>query len=235
MKAQLKGFVKRTAEKETPQKDMVRMETVKFICSHLTKLGKDHLQFLTLPSAWWRFEGYITTRFKEAARRFPETVKETYIRFVGCEREWTLFQLGCLHMPTNQRSMIKVKRHEELDCQIVTNSYDYVFFNCDIFEYMRVIKDRKTEGDRKFDCIWLDTTVAITHIAEKLQHLSNVMNDNAVVVLTVVKAREHIKLPMPREEYIESLMKPLGLTLIRKFEYKDSTPMLHLIYTKTPA
>jgi len=234
MKANLKGFVQRSKEKETPQKDMVRMETVKFISSHFIKLKAESLQFLTLPSAWWRFEQYITTRFQEAARRFPERGEAPYIRYIGCEREWTLFQLGCIHMPTNKRSMIKVKRHEELDCQFVTNSYDYVFFNCDIFDYMRVIKDRKEEGDRKFDCIWLDTTVAITHIADKLQHLSNIMNDNAVVVLTVVKAREHIKLPLPRLEYIESLMKPLGLTLEKKFEYKDSTPMLHLIYTKTP-
>lgn len=38
MKAQLKGFVKRTAEKDTPQKDQVRRETVKFICSHFINL-----------------------------------------------------------------------------------------------------------------------------------------------------------------------------------------------------
>lgn len=234
MKLTLKGFVKRTAEKDTPQKDQVRNETVKFIASHFINLKATSLQFLTLPSAWWRFEKYITTRFKEAARIFPERGKAPYIRYIGCEREWTLFSLGCIHMPTDKRSLIKIKRHEELDCQLVTNSYDYVFLNCDIFEYMRLIKDRKEENDRKFDCIWLDTTVSITHIADKLQYLSNVIKDNSIVVLTVVKAREHVKIPLPRLEYIESLMKPLGLELIRKFEYKDSTPMLHLIYTKIP-
>lgn len=233
MRGTLKGFVKRTKEKDTPQKDVVRRETVKFICDHFIKLKKDSLQFLTLPSAWWRFEGYITTRFKEAFRRDPENVVDPYIRFIGCERDWTLFSLGCIHMPTTSRSYIKVKTHEALDCQIVTNSYNYVFFNCDIFEYMRIIEDRKEVDDRKFDCIWLDTTTAISHIDDKLQHISRVMKDDCVVVLTVLKAREHKKIPLPRLEYIESLMKPQGLELIRKFEYMDSSPMLHLIYVKS--
>lgn len=208
------------------------METVKFVCSHFLKLGVDRVHFLTLPSAWWRFEGYITTRFQEAVRRSPE-LNEPYIRFIGCERDWELYSLGCMHMPVRGKAPLKVKRHEELDCQVVTNSYNYVFLNCDIFEYMRMVQPRKEPNDHKLDCIWLDTTVAITHVADKLKYLERVMNDNAVVILTVLKAREHKPIPLPREEYIESLMKPSGLQLIRKFEYNDSSPMLHLIYVKS--
>jgi hypothetical protein len=232
MRATLKGFVKRTKEKVTEQKDMVRRETVKFVCDYFLQKKSQSVHFLTLPSAWWRFEGYITTRFLEAVRRDPK-LQNPYIRFIGCERDWTLFQLGCMHMPTRPRAPLKVKTHEMLDCQVVTNSYNYVFLNCDIFEYMRVAEARKRENDHKADCIWLDTTVAITHIDEKLKYLERIMNDEAVVILTVVKAREHKPIPLPRLEYIDSLMKPMGLELIRKFEYNDSTPMLHLIYVKS--
>lgn len=232
MRATLKGFVKRTKEKETPQKDVVRRETVKYICDYFIGKKQDAVQFLTLPSAWWRFEGYIETRFREAARRDP-TIPDVYTRFIGCERDWTLYTLGCVHMPRRGNAAIKVKRHEELDCQVVTNSYNYVFFNCDIFDYIKTVKERKAPDDHKCDCVWLDTTTAISHIDEKLKELPNILKEGSVVVLTVLKAREHKKLPLPREEYIESIMAPMGLKLIRKFEYMDSSPMLHLIYVKS--
>lgn len=230
MKPTLKGFVARTKNKETPQKDKIRRETVKFICQELMSRGVNEFSFLTLPSAWWRFEINMSQEMFRVAREVDANCELPYIRFVGCEREWALFQLGCAYMPTYKHSVLKVKRHDELNCQVVTNSYDYLFFNCDIFEYIRVIKDRKKEGDRKFDCIWLDTTTSVSHIGEKLTYLENVIKDGTIVVLTVIKGREHKKLPAPREEYISGLLKPIGLELINCFEYNDTTPMLHLIY-----
>lgn len=231
MEKNLKGFVKRTKEKTTSEKDKLRIETVKFICDYFTSKGVTSLNFLTLPSAWWRFEKYIITRFRVAAKIDPTKINP-YIKFIGCENDWVLYKLGCMWMPRTDISVMKVKTNNELNCQVVTNGYSHVFFNCDIFQYMQLIKDHKVKDDRKFDCIWLDTTTVITYIADKLQYLSNVLKDDSIVILTVIKGRETVKLPMERVEYINSLMAPLGLVLIKKHEYKDSSPMLQLMYQK---
>lgn len=232
MKSDLQLFIKRTKERETPEKDMVVKETTRFISRYFLSKNQQFIQFLTLSSAWWKFE--IDMQNHISGDYGAKGLTPPYLRFISCEREWEIFQLACIHMPKDKWNRpLKCKRSEELNCSKVTNSNKHILYHTDVFDYLENAKSRKTENDHKCDVIWLDLTVAITHVADRLHHLSNVIKEDSIVILTLMKAREHIKIPLEREQYIDSLMLPLGLEKVKTYTYKDTTPMIHIIYQQS--
>lgn len=221
MQASLRGFVQRTYMKATPEKDEVRQETINSILEYFTKKKAQEINFLTLPCSPWRFEKYISKRI----RRHSE-LGTSRIHFTGCERDWKVYQAGCLWIAqSSNQDGVRTESSPELNCQVTSNQ-DYAFLHCDIFDYAEKIK-------KKFQCVWLDTTTTIAVIDDRLKHIDNVVEKGSMVILTIMAAREHRKLPMDRMDYIASLVDPLGLRLVKQWEYQDSVPMLQQIYIKT--
>lgn len=232
MAENLKNFVARTKTVTDLQKDKTRAETVRFICDYFTSKQQRFIQFLTLPSAWWRFENAIVNRFEHLKER-GKIEARPHVRFIGCERDWKIFQLAAVHIKTYRSEPIRVKRDEKLNCQLVSNGHNTVLYHTDVFDYIDSAQERKVENDHKVDCMWLDFTCAITSVDERLSCVDKLLNPEAILVITLLKARESRPLPLPRIEYVTSLLEPLGLELINVTEYKDGSPMLHLIYKKT--
>jgi hypothetical protein len=232
MRSDLQLFIRRTKTSLVPEKDNVVKETMRYVSQFFFERQQHQITFLTLPSAWWKFEMNMQNHISGVYG--GNNLTPPYLRFIGFEREWKIFQLASINIPKDTYNRpLQCKRDEELNCSIVTNSNKHVLYNCDVFEYLKLAKSRKVEDDHRCDVVWLDLTVAITHVAEKLHHIKNVMKKDSIIILTLMKAREHLKLPLEREEYIDSIMLPLGLEKIKTFVYKDTTPMIHIIYKQS--
>lgn len=222
MPTDLQLFIRRTKIGETPEKDNVVKETMRYISQYFYDKQQESIFFLTLPSAFWRFE--INMKNHISGLYGGKSLNPPYLRFVGCEREWEIFQLASINIPRVR--IIKNKRSEELNCSITSNDYSHILYHVDIFDYLKV-------SQYQYDVIWLDLTVAITHVANKLHCLKNSIKQGSIVILTLMKAREHLKMPLEREQYIDSIMLPLGLEKVDTFTYRDMTPMIHIIYKQS--
>lgn len=212
-------FAKRSKVNNTPEKDKIRNLTISYIHNFYIDNQISRARFLTLPSAWWRFEKLITERFYNF---WHFRVKPS---FVGCERDWNLFSMASVRMPKSNK-ILKQALNNEMNCQVVANGSNYVLFNTDIFNFM-------AHTDKKFNCIWIDTQTPVSYILDKLPLINKVIMDQSLFILTVLKGREHIQLPTDRIECVTNAISDLGFTLAHSWEYFDTSPMLHLIYKKT--
>lgn len=144
--------------------------------------------------------------------------------FLSCERNWDLFCMASIRIPKRNQS-VKQKLNEELNCQIVTSKESAVI-NCDVFDLMEM-------GNKEFNCIWLDTQSPVSYLLDKLPFIANVIGDGpSIVILTVLKGREHIKLQSDRQTTIEQIITNAipTMRLAFKQEYFDTSPMLQMTF-----
>lgn len=206
---------------DTPAKDNVRTFTDNFIREFAIAHRMSELKILTLPSAWWRFEQNLRRRLKAA---------EISLDIVGIEKSWKIFCMAAMNIPTSYRmgDMISQDLSEKHNCQVVHNGNRCSILNLDIFDYME-----KTSN--YFQCIWLDTNSPLTSFDERLHLVSRVIDPArpGVFAITFLKGRENRVIPKDRVRYVSSMISVADprMKLRAHFEYMDSSPMIHLIYS----
>lgn len=216
-------FRERTLEKKTPKKDMVRQETVDYVLQYFSKRKAESISFLNLPCSEWVFERSLT----EGIQRRPE-LGISRLNFTGCERHKKTYDKAVVAMTgLNPYDLVSLSHQDDLGGSEVRFVNNYALYYCDIFDYMARMRDRK------FDCVWLDTMTNIAEVEDKLDLLQYVTNDSAIAVLTFSKGRERISIPPDRAMYMKAIMHRAGFTLLRVYEYKDSSAMMHFICVKT--
>jgi hypothetical protein len=215
------NFVTASRTGGTPEKDVVRTETCRMAHDYFTERGAKLVRCLTLPSAWWKFERQLKKLFFKSGSKIRTT-------FTCVERDWNLFCLASIKIPIRNKPL-RQTHDEGLNCQVVTNGSDCNIIHADIFEYMG------SDPWKKFNFIWLDTQSPITSFDLKLHTVAGVLDYSKprMICITVLKARESRKLEQDRVKYITELLSRHipGIELFRSFEYMDSSPMLHLIFT----
>lgn len=215
------NFLKRTMYKEDEEKQKTKRVTINFIKKHFSALGYTKIKFLTLPGITWTFE-----RMLRRELRMDSRIKAIV---TGCEIDYKVFCLSAAKMPGGQSSKLNPYFSNNLGHYVVTNSKDQVYLlNADIFDVIH----RKNDKGIKYDCIWFDTTNTVISISRKLNDFSHLLSENAVLIFTVLKGREHLKFETNRTDFLTNCIAGMGFTLSKQIEYFDSCPMLHLIYQR---
>lgn len=206
---------------QTPAKDNVRTFTDNFIRDFALAHQMSEIKMLTLPSAWWRFETNIKRRLKAVG---------ISVDIKGIEKSWKIFCMAAMNIPRSYKmgDMISQDLSEKHNCQVVHNGNRCSIMHLDVFDYME-----KTSN--YFQCIWLDTNSPATAFDQRLNLVSRVIDTHgpAVFAITFLKGRENRVIPKNRVEYISSIIRKADPRMRLKvhFEYMDSSPMIHLIYS----
>lgn len=218
------SFLQRSLNGENYNKEIVKQDSMNFIQDFLMDKSEKIARFLTMPGVTWEWEKEIRSRF---ARRRSFRIRAV---FHGCENDYKVFCLSAANMFGAKNGCFNPYFAEGVNAYVVTNVKEQVYLmNVDIFEF---ISNATHKYDRKFNVIWLDTTNTVLSVFPKLKGLENVIDENCVFMLTVLKGREHFKFESGRVDYVTSFLKPFGFKLQREMPYFDTCPMLHLIYTR---
>jgi len=213
-------------EKDTPQKDKIRRATLEYLHEFFLARKVKEIKFLTLPGTEWIFERAMRTRFHTYSQhRIITTI-------TACERDYKVFTISAAKMPGSNR-ILAPRFSDKLNHYVVTNHKEKVYLlHMDVFDLLSMFKDNIKDKRSVFDCIWLDSTNTVISIGRKIEGWENKLAPNAVVILTVLKGREHVKLETDRVTYISNILAKYDLKLVHQWEYFDTSPMLHLIFTK---
>lgn len=206
----LRSFVFNSQAKNISAKDKYRTELI-------DRIIKDYhhyqtLEVLNLSSAWWRFEN-------ELIKRINKLEVKPKLRFTSCEKDWNIFTLTAMNIPRSSKYTLKSFWNDKFDCQYVKSNVAKVL-HTDILNFIN-----KTES--KKDIIWLDFVSPCNAVAKEIKQVKNILNPNGLVVITLLKARDKFHSTEERIKYVSKLCK---LNLVEVIEYKDTTPMLKLIY-----
>lgn len=215
-------FFKRSKNGDCVKKDIARTELITFTHSYFNKHGYKKVRGLTLPGIWFMFE-------KELLRASWNGSRETRITYTFhcCEIDYKLFKIAAAKMPSSNKGIRANRHNNELNRSVITNGNNVCLFYADIFEFVKVT-------DKKFDFIWLDITSTTASTAPKLHLFERVLNDRCVFAITLLKARDHVKLPQERVTYLCSMMEKMNFGLDMKAEYQDTvgSPMLQLVFSR---
>ena len=206
------------------EKENIRHLTSSTLCEYFMGHGLKRVRFLTLPGVWWHFEKKVSERFRGI-----------HTNFTGCEINRKFFKLSVLKMPRSNKN-IKVKWSDDLECELVTNGRNCIFFNSDIFNVIEKI-------EKRYECIWLDLTSPVSEeLIKKIRLVESRLNERvASLVLTVLGAREgdfatHDKIREygSRSKYIVTGIESMlpDFKLLYQWKYRDISPMVHTIFIR---
>ena len=151
--------------------------------------------------------------------------------FTGLEKNYRIFRLASIKMPRVDRRALHLNRYaRELDCQVVTNSKDFVLLNSDVGAFMKLT-------DKKFDVIWLDLCAGISEEVLGLVHIaSRIFNPGlSVFAINVQAAREACDIGQDRQQFLRAAcLEGLGVDWIAASisQYRDTVPMLQAIFVR---
>jgi len=216
------NFVKNSYLGSTPEKDKIRTLTVEFAYKFFTEKQFKRINCLTLPSAWWIFENELSKLC------FSNPDNKIFPFYTACEKDYNVFCTAGINIPRSKRGIKNTFAEELDDCMTVGNKMNATLLNIEVFRFMQL-----SQRNNNFNFVWLDLTCPITSCDEKLPLLNKVTDKEnpGIFVLTVLKARENREIKN-RVEYISQLVSTMDYQLYEQYTYRDSTPMLHLIYTR---
>lgn len=219
------SFLQRSLNRENSNKEIVKQDSINFIQDFLMDKSEKTARFLTMPGVTWDWEKEIRVRF---GKRRSFRIRAV---FHGCENDYKVFCLSAANMfGCNNGGRFNPYFAPNLNAYAVTNVKQQIYLmNIDIFDF---ISGATHKFDRKFNVIWLDTTNTVLSVFPRLKGLENIIADNCIFMLTVIKGREHWKFENGRINYVTSFLEPYGFKLQREMPYFDTCPMLHLIYTR---
>lgn len=216
------NFLRRTIDKQDTEKQKVKYLTENFIHKFFLERRTKKIKMLSLPGVTWDFERLLRRRLA-LNEKFRIKVAVT-----GCEMDYKVFRLSASNMPGKNK--LQPYFSDNLGSYVVTNTKDMVYLlNADIFDVLAKENDKGV----KYDCVWLDTTHTVISVGKKLRDFNERLSEESILIFTVLKGREHVRLETDRVDYLSNIVSPFGFNLARQFEYFDTCPMLHLIYTKT--
>jgi len=210
----------------TPNKDTIRSNTIHEILNFITSNGITRQRFLTLPSAFWKFEKEIYSKLKQ--------LEYSNCKFTACERDYQVFKIAATRMMRGNYTW-QVKWIDDLECEMVTNGKTCKLFNIDVFKFLEgTDSNRLTKYPdsvkESYNIIWLDTMSPVSYLIDKLPSVLNYTpNGPSMIIITVLKGREHKSISGTRTEVISKCFP--GYNLVKSWEYMDSCPMLQLMYS----
>lgn len=221
-------FIKRTVDKEDIEKQKIKQLTSDFIREFFISVGAKKIRLLSLPGVTWDFERSLRNRMSanRGQHRRHERIK---VSITGCESDYKLFRLSATRMPGHNQDTLKTFFSDNLGHYVVQNTHHMAYLlNADIFDVVNM----KNDKGLKYDCIWFDTTNTVISITRKLGDISHIVSENSILIFTLLKGREHIRLGTDRTSYLTNYVSDMGYTLAHEIPYYDTCPMLHLIYQR---
>jgi len=217
------NFLKRTLDRADIQKQHIKDATEDFIHSFFLETGIKKIRMISLPGVTWQFEKSLRKRL---AMYWQHRIK---VSLIGCESDYKVFCLSASKMPGNEQESRNPFYSDNAGFYVVQNNKNMChLLNADIFDVL----NKQNSTGLKYDIAWFDTTNTVISIRKKIQNIGSQMSHVSVLIFTVLKGREHFSEHVDRVEYLSDCISPFGYKLMRRWEYFDTCPMLHLIFTR---
>jgi len=201
------------------RKDIARNELINFILSEKENLG--NIKALTLPGVWWRFERELQFRYKKK-----------YCSFISFEKNLRLFNMSAMRIPKKNKPL-KMKYSQECKSHVISNGSGYLLIHGNIYDYL-ISPNLKNQ---KYNLIWIDAENPINEkLIFALKSLKEYLQDKAIIVLTVLGAREALaityKMQRDRIGFLKyEIPKMFNVKHTYLTRYNDGSPMIQCIYS----
>ena len=216
------SFLQRSMTGQNVNKEDIKEQSASFIRDFFTENKMSVVRCLTMPGVSWEWERMLKLRLSHS-------VPSIWVSVHGCEKDYKAFCLSAAHLPCGNDGTLRPQYSDFLKAYVVKNKPERVYLmNIDIFDLLT----RNNPYPDKYHIIWFDTTGTVLSIFLRLKGLENWIGEKCVLMITVLKGREHWKFDSGRIDYVSKNLLPFGFTLAKQMSYFDTSPMLHLIYVK---